>query len=273
MSPLSQSLVIGPFALSVGQLLLALSFGVALIVGALAGRRSGVPTADTLFTVILVAAAGARLVFVVRYWGSYDGVWPMLDIRDGGFDPWGGLIAGASYALWALWRSPARRTILGGALLTGALTYTLTAVPLILIEDHSRSLPDTALTTLDGEPVTLPGIAEEKARPLVVNLWATWCPPCRREMPAFELAQREEQDVVFIFVNQGEDALTIRRFLEQESLALDNILLDPHNALGRATGARAVPTTLYYDAEGRLVDTHFGEVSRATLQRGLDRLR
>jgi len=273
MHGLNQSIAIGPLGLSIGQLLIVLAFGIALLAGALIGRRHRTPTADTLFTLLLVALVGARLLFVARYWGSYDGPLAMLDIRDGGFDPLGGLVAGLGYAAWRLWKAPRQRAALSGALLAGAFTWGLTAGPLLLLESQSRPMPDTPLATLAGDPIDLPALAEQEARPMVVNLWATWCPPCRREMPVFEQAQQEERDITFVFVNQGEDASLVNRFLDHESLTLDNVLLDARNALGDATGAMAMPTTLYYDAEDRLVDTHFGELSRATLQRGLERLR
>lgn len=273
MQALNQSVAVGPMGFSIGQLLIILAFGIALLTGALIGRRHRTPTADTLFNLLLIALVGARLVFVARYWGSYDGPLSLLDIRDGGFDPLGGLAAGLGYAAWRLWRSPRQRVPLGGALLAGALAWGLTAGPLLLMEDRGRPLPDTPLTTLAGEPTDLPGLAERRGQPLVVNLWASWCPPCRREMPVFEQAQDEASDITFAFVNQGEDMALVNRFIDEQSLELDNVLLDARTALGDVTGAMAMPTTLFYDAEGRLVDTHFGELSHATLRQGLERLR
>ncbi|MEQ5801417.1 TlpA disulfide reductase family protein [Halomonas sp. H10-9-1] len=272
MQALNQSVAVGPMGFSIGQLLIVLAFVIAVLSGALIGRRHRTPTADSLFTLLLVALIGARLVFVVRYWGSYAGALSLLDIRDGGFDPIGGLAAGLGYAAWRLWRTPRQRLPLGGALLAGALAWGLTAGPLLLLEEQGRPLPNTPLTTLAGDIIDLPGLAEREDKPLVVNLWATWCPPCRREMPVFEQAQDEITDITFVFVNQGEHAALVNRFLDEQSLELDHVLLDARTALGDVTGAMAMPTTLFYDAEGRLVDTHFGELSRATLRQGLERL-
>src|SRR5690554_2779783 len=123
MHGLNQSIAIGPLGLSIGQLLLALAFSIALLAGALIGRRHRTPIADTLFTLLLVALVGARLLFVVRYWGSYDSILGMLDIRDGGFDLLGGLIAGIGYAVWRLWKTPTQRAALGGALLAGLFAW------------------------------------------------------------------------------------------------------------------------------------------------------
>ena len=107
---------------------------------------------------------------------------------------------------------------------------------------------------------------------MVVNVWASWCPPCRREMPMLEQAQQEHNDVMFVFVNQGESVGAVNTFLQRESLTLDHVYRDPDMAFGKKVGAVAMPTTLYYDAEGTLIDTHFGELSRATLDRSLERL-
>ncbi|MDX1464651.1 MAG: TlpA disulfide reductase family protein [Halomonas sp.] len=92
-------------------------------------------------------------------------------------------------------------------------------------------------------------------------------------MPVLAEAQREETDITFMFLNQGKDPAQISRFLNHESLTLDNLLLDAQLDFGDRVGARAIPTTLFYDADGRLLDTHFGELSRATLNRELERLR
>lgn len=273
MQALNQSIAVGPMGFSIGQLLIILAFGVALLTGALIGRRHRTPTADTLFNLLLIALLGARLVFVARYWSSYDGILSLLDIRDGGFDLVGGLAAGLGYAAWRLWRSPRQRRPLGGALLAGLLAWGLTAGPLLLLEQQGRPLPDTPLTTLTGAAIDLPELAERENKPLVVNLWATWCPPCRREMPVFEQVQNEASDITFAFVNQGENVALVNRFLDEQSLQLDNVLLDARTALGDVTGAMALPTTLFYNAEGQLLDTHFGELSHATLRQGLERLR
>ncbi|WP_287124815.1 TlpA disulfide reductase family protein [Chromohalobacter sp.] len=272
MTALDRSLAIGPLAFSLGQLLLALALGVAIAAGALAGRRQRVGVSDTLFTLLLLALLGARLVFVVRYWDAYDAWWTMLDIRDRGFDPWGGLAAALIYGSWRLWRVPRQRRALGIALLAGGMSWGIAAVTVSQLVPTAGTLPDTRLMTLDDAPQRLDRLPDARARPLVVNLWASWCPPCRREMPLLAETQRRRDDIAFAFVNQGESTAAIRRFLDAESLAMDNVLRDDALALGEHVGAMAMPTTLFYDAEGRLVDTHFGELSQATLTQALARL-
>ncbi len=271
MSPLDRSLAIGPLGLSVGQLLLLLSIVVALIVEGLIGRRRKVSVGDGIFNAVLLGVIGARLVFIVQYGQSYDTFWSWLDIRDRGFEPLAGLVVALVYLVWRLWRQPRERRPLGIAVISGTLTWSLTAGILALMVSQGASIPPTPLTTLEHDEVTLPTVLSEADRPMVVNLWASWCPPCRREMPIFEQAQQERNDVTFVFVNQGENLSTVNAFLQQESLTLDNVYLDRNNALGHEVGAMAMPTTLYYNTDGELIDTHFGELSRATLDRSLER--
>jgi len=126
------------------------------------------------------------------------------------------------------------------------------------------------IAMLNGGTTGLVGRAA--GRPLVVNLWATWCPPCRHEMPLLADAQRRRPDVAFAFANQGEDAATAQRYLADSGLALDHVLLDPGRAIGAATGSRALPVTLFYAADGRLVETHVGALTAGSLEAALRRI-
>jgi thiol-disulfide isomerase/thioredoxin len=118
--------------------------------------------------------------------------------------------------------------------------------------------------------VRLDGFA---GRPTVVNLWATWCPPCVREMPVLQQAQRAHSDVHFVFVNQGEPAERVRSWLSGRGLELRNVLIDGRGQAGAAFDQQGLPTTLFFDAEGRLVGRRIGELSSATLGEKLDDVR
>lgn len=267
------SFTLGPLAISVGQALIIAALLVAIVAGKLAARRRDVPIADTLFTLLLVAIIAARVVFVVRYFSSY-GMDPLawIDIRDVGLDFIGGLIGAGLYAAYVFWRRPALRRPLGAALLAGALTWGLTGGALTLIENQANSPPTIELYTLDGTPTNLADLQQRSGnRPMVVNLWATWCPPCRAEMPVLEQAQNEREDVLFVFANQAEVAPTIEDFLDRMQLDLDHVLRDRGGQIAQQAGSAALPTTLFYNADGRLVDSHLGQLSRATLARGLER--
>ena len=132
-------------------------------------------------------------------------------------------------------------------------------------------LDGVPMSTLSGRPSSLAALAAGK--PMVVNLWATWCPPCRREMPVLAAAQRREAGVVFVFADQGEDAPTVQAYLALEELDPGNVLLDPRRALGQHAGTSALPVTLFFAADGRLAHSRIGEISQAALSTQLDRLR
>jgi thiol-disulfide isomerase/thioredoxin len=108
--------------------------------------------------------------------------------------------------------------------------------------------------------------------PRVVNLWATWCPPCRREMPMMAELAADTEGVAFVFANQGEGKQAVRRYLASAGLSLETILIDPFSALSRFYGAPGLPATLFIDAEGILRHAHLGEISREVLQSNIDRL-
>ncbi|TDX27675.1 thiol-disulfide isomerase/thioredoxin [Modicisalibacter xianhensis] len=276
MTALEQSFSLGPVGLTMNQMLMGWALAMALLVNTLVWMRYRRSASSVLFDILLVGVIAARLVFVIRYQGEYASAWDMLDIRDGGFDKLGGAIAATAYAAWRLWRMPEHRPVLASALLAGIATWGLATGSLFLMDSRARSLPEVELTTLEYAPVTLQQLADQQAgQPMVINLWASWCPPCRREMPLLQTAQQQQQEeaVTFVFVNQGEHAPTIHRFLEREGLSLNNLLLDPGMALGQVVGSQVMPTTLFYDAQGRLQDTHFGELSRASLAAGLESLR
>ncbi|WP_067562370.1 TlpA disulfide reductase family protein [Halofilum ochraceum] len=262
------SAAIGPLALSMNQLLALVGLGVALAAGAFAARTPEQRVNHLLMDAVLVGLVVARVVFVIRYFPQYQGDWVgVVDIRDGGFMVVPGLLAAGVFLMWWFWKVPSRRRSLCVALLSGTLVWGTAAGSLSLIEATSRQLPDVQVETLEGAAA---GLDAYRGEPMVVNLWATWCPPCRREMPVLEEAQQRRDQVQFLFVNQGEGNRTIRKYLETEGLNLDNVLLDQHRALGQTVGSAGLPTTLFYDADGRLVDVHTGELSRASLHRALE---
>ena len=264
------SVNLGPFALSSSVLLLLAAGLVAAGVGYLIGRRQQIGIGNTLSDMLIAAVLVARIAFVARWFDTYRSApWSMLDIRDGGFTPWAGVAAALLVAIWRGWRRPALRKPLIVGLAAGALVWGALFGALRMTEQPA--LPKLALTTLDGAPTDLAALADGK--PMVVNLWASWCPPCRREMPVLAAAQKRESGVRFVFVNQGEDGATAQRYLSAGQLDLANVLLDPGAGLGREVGSGMLPTTLFYDANGRLVDTHLGELSAASLASKLSPLR
>lgn len=117
--------------------------------------------------------------------------------------------------------------------------------------------PDFTLTTTDGETVTLSAL---RGKPVIVNFWATWCPPCRAEMPAFEQVwQRFNRgEVMILGVNQGENATAVVRFARDYVGTSFPLLLDSRTEVGARYGIRALPTTFFIDADGRIQDVKVG---------------
>jgi thiol-disulfide isomerase/thioredoxin len=183
-----------------------------------------------------------------------------LKLWQGGFMPAAGW-AGGGVLLVALLRK-ARCAVLplalGGAVAMAAhlaVTTALTRPPV--------TLPEEKLIALDGRGVQLAG----RHRPVVLNLWATWCSPCRREMPMMTDLAARTPGVDFVFANQGEDAAQVVAFLQAEDLPAEGMIRDPRNRLMAELDAIGLPATLVFDAKGRMVAAHTGEISRAALTR------
>ena len=256
--------------MSIDLLLLFIALLVTAAVGAVAARGKKTGIGYALSNLLIAALLAGRIVFIALRFETYlASPWSVFDIRDGGFNPWAALGAALLVALWQGWRHAALRQPLALALASGALVWGGISSAILLM--GNASLPKSPLTTLAGAPADLAQIAAGK--PLVINLWATWCPPCRRELPALAAAQKQETWVQFVFADQGEDAITVQRYLDAAGLKLDNVLLDRGARIAPEVGAGGLPTTLFYDAKGRLVDTHVGQLTSVTLARKLSRLR
>ncbi len=261
---------VGPLALAFPHLLLWVSLFLSMLTGWWVGRRSELNPEQQLFRLLLVALVIARLAFVLVYNEHFrEEPWRVIDIRDGGFIAWPGVLAALLLGVWLGWRQGTLRKPLGWALAVGVMSWAIGTFAYHTFEQGTR-LPDIGLRDSRGAPVALHGFI---GKPLVVNLWATWCPPCRREMPVLAEAQRNEPDVTFLFVNQGEGANLISEFLQGEGYGLENVLLDSGGRLAQHVGSSALPTTLFYDANGRQIASHVGELSHASLARGLERLK
>lgn len=261
------SFSLGPFALAINHLMLLTALALATLVGWVCGRRQRINPERSIFALFALGLLIARLAFVMSYWAQYQGdVLRIVDIRDGGFLVWPGVLAVVIGTATILCKRPSQRMPLGLGVGSGLLFWWL-AMLAVTAQQESVRLPEVALRNAAGEPVQLRDFQGKK---LVINLWATWCPPCRREMPVLQAAQQRNTDVVFLFVNQAESPRDVATFFANQGLHLDNVLFDDRGALARRVGSAALPTTLFYNPDGGLLGSHLGELSSASLKRYLD---
>ncbi len=263
--------VIGPFVLPYALLLVFAAIGASLFVGQRIGRKAGVEVEAVLWRTLLVGVVVARLAFVWEFRSAYLAApLDLFDIRDGGWSATAGFVGGWLYALSRLGRSPALRRPLQWAMVTGSVIWLVGSIALSARPDTGQELPDLHFASLDGQSVSL---AQLKGRPTVVNLWATWCPPCVREMPVLQQAQIDHPGINFVFVNQRESGDRVQAWLRARKLILRNMLLDENGQAAAAFKQRALPMTLFFDAHGRLASTRIGELSSASLTERLAALR
>jgi thiol-disulfide isomerase/thioredoxin len=224
-----------------------------------------------LWRALIIGLLVARLSFVWRYRDHYlpDPI-KMLDLRDGGWIGLAGLAAAWAYAAIAVLRRHAPRVALLGALALASAAWLGGGRWLAPTPQAQPELAALAVNNLDGAPATMSAF---HGKPTVINLWASWCPPCRREMPAFAAAQAANPDVNFVFLNQAEAAQDVAQFLDKHAPALRNVLIDPAGEASRKFSNRGLPATLFLDAEGRLVDLRVGELSTASLAQRLESIR
>ncbi|WP_292932590.1 TlpA disulfide reductase family protein [Noviherbaspirillum sp.] len=262
---------VGPFAISLGLIYLTAAMLFSLAVGKWATRSRNVDVEPTLWTLLVVAVLGARIAFVARYFDMYKtSPWSVVDIRDGGFSAPAGMLVLIALAAWLAWRRREVRMPLALAVSTGMVIWLMGLAAMMANESGREELPQVELARLDGGALRLRSLV---GKPVVVNLWATWCPPCRREMPVLRDAQAQYRDIVFVFADQGESADAVRRYLQTEKLSLDNVLLDSSLEVGRQTDSMALPTTLFFNEKGVLVGRRTGELSAATLAQRIGSLR
>ncbi|WP_018466359.1 TlpA family protein disulfide reductase [Calidithermus timidus] len=122
---------------------------------------------------------------------------------------------------------------------------------------------------LEGEVQNFSGerfdLARFRGQPVVVNAWATWCGPCRRELPMLLEQAKAHREIRFVFLNQGEGPEAVRAYLEEARLDMPEAYFDPNSGVIQRWGAQGLPTTYFFDAAGKLVAKHVGELNKEQL--------
>ena len=136
-----------------------------------------------------------------------------------------------------------------------ALVAAVTLLP-AQAEDVSGPAPDFTLTKRDGGSVTL---SELKCQVVMINFWATWCGPCREEMPLLEQLHGRYESLGFTLlgVNVEEDSRLADKFLKETPVSFP-ILLDPENGVSKLYNVSAMPSTVIVDRAGNVRFLHHG---------------
>lgn len=130
--------------------------------------------------------------------------------------------------------------------------------------------PDFTVYDKDGSTVNL---SDFRGKPVVLNFWASWCGPCRKELPDFDAASQElAGEVQFLMVNMTggrETKEQAEALIRQEGYSFP-VYYDLDQDAAITYGVNSLPTTLFLDAEGRGIAQARGAINRETLQRGID---
>jgi thiol-disulfide isomerase/thioredoxin len=130
------------------------------------------------------------------------------------------------------------------------------------------SVPDLSLPTVDG---TVRRLGEWRGRPVLINYWATWCPPCVAEMPVLDAFAAEQGDAGVAVVGIALDEPgAVRGFLQRVPVAYPNLIEEPgpQDSSMQLGNRRAVlPYSVLADADGRVLATHAGSLDEAGLRR------
>ena len=122
----------------------------------------------------------------------------------------------------------------------------------------SKPAPDFALTTPDGKTLRL---SEQKGKVVVLDLWATWCPPCRKSLPHLQsLSSNKEltdKGLVVWAINQQETPQTVREFIGTNKYTF-TVLMDADGALGKSYLVQGIPTTVIVGRDGMISSVFIG---------------
>jgi peroxiredoxin len=136
-----------------------------------------------------------------------------------------------------------------GILLTGCSTP-------VEAPEIGKAAPGFRLTDIDGQSISL---SDFRGEPVLLNFWATWCGPCRMEMPYIQEVydERSEPGLVILAINIGESLTTVEEFMRDYNLSFP-VLLDLEGNVAEKYNIRGIPTTYFIDSDGIIRDIMIG---------------
>lgn len=132
--------------------------------------------------------------------------------------------------------------------------------------------PDFVLEDVDGKSLALTDL---RGKVVLLNFWATWCPPCKAEMPDLDRLHREygaDRDFVVLGINVEEDPAAVKAFLEERQLAFPIVLDRNGHVTTDLFGVRPLPATFIIDREGLIRDVWNGQIAREAMVARLERV-
>jgi thiol-disulfide isomerase/thioredoxin len=136
---------------------------------------------------------------------------------------------------------------------------------------NANQLPNFRFTDMTGQPVEF---ASLQGRPVILNFWASWCPPCRAEMPLLQQTHDDARfaEVMVVAVNVSDTRTNAEAFINETGYSFPVWLDGDHKTQGlfQYMGGQAMPTTFFIDREGHIQRTRVGELNAALLQQGLN---
>ena len=132
-----------------------------------------------------------------------------------------------------------------------------------------QAAPNLTLTALDGSKVELTSF---KGKPLFLNFWATWCPPCVAEMPYINELYPEYKDKInfaLVSIEAATDQPKVENFIKEKGMQVP-IYMGDNNAISQAYKVQGIPTTVIISATGKITKVHVGGMTKDALRKILD---
>lgn len=146
----------------------------------------------------------------------------------------------------------------------GSVTVPTLEGALGLPSQNGEAAPDFSLGLLNGPDFRLTDHLTSDGRPVILNLWASWCGPCRAEMPAFDVASQIHTDVFFLGVAVQDDPIAAEEFAEEIGVSYA-LAIDEADRVGRRYPSPGLPATYFITEDGAIARTVFGQVNEGQI--------